>query len=76
MITPARTSAVSKGEVGLRGTESGRGAAVPEGGRPRGDTSRDPAEGRLPISKGRASLEWEQQVQGPWGRSVLGAPGA
>lgn len=58
MVTPARTSTMSKGEVGPRGMESGGGAAVPEGERPRGDTSRDPAEGRLPISTGRASLEW------------------
>ena len=51
------------------------GPAVPEGKRPRGDTSTDPAEGGLRISKGRASLEGEQQVQGPWGRSTLGASG-
>lgn len=51
------------------------GATVPEGEHPRADTSRDPAQGRLQLSKGRAPLEWEQQVQGPWGRSMLGASG-
>ena len=51
------------------------GAAAPEGEHPRADTSRSPAQGRLQLSKGRASLKWEQQVQGPWGRSMLGASG-